>query len=122
MKIRTTLWNDQSQNFGFFFYASVPLLSLHSFPTRRSSDLRPALRAERGQPLGMGLGSRDRIARRRRGTPPDRKSTRLNSSHVSISYAVFCLKKKIRWLLVPAWKPFCPSCRKRASYFRLSRV
>src|SRR5437868_12607269 len=27
-------------------------------------------------------------------TPLDRKSTRLNSSHVSISYAVFCLKKK----------------------------
>src|SRR6202050_1394008 len=26
---------------------------------------------------------------------PDRKSTRLNSSHMSISYAVFCLKKKI---------------------------
>src|SRR5437868_10497427 len=28
------------------------------------------------------------------GRPSDRKSTRLNSSHVSISYAVFCLKKK----------------------------
>src|SRR5437899_9064802 len=27
-------------------------------------------------------------------TPPDRKSTRLNSSHLGISYAVFCLKKK----------------------------
>src|SRR5690349_23864443 len=27
---------------------------------------------------------------------PDRKSTRLNSSHVEISYAVFCLKKKLR--------------------------
>src|SRR5690606_41897637 len=27
-------------------------------------------------------------------TPIDRKSTRLNSSHVKISYAVFCLKKK----------------------------
>src|SRR5438874_8254437 len=27
-------------------------------------------------------------------TPGDRKSTRLNSSHVEISYAVFCLKKK----------------------------
>src|SRR5699024_11327536 len=26
---------------------------------------------------------------------PDRKSTRLNSSHVSISYAVFCLKKRL---------------------------
>src|SRR5207245_9786663 len=32
--------------------------------------------------------------RRRRGTGRDRKSTRLNSSHGSISYAVFCLKKK----------------------------
>src|SRR3712207_7499124 len=31
-------------------------------------------------------------AERRRG--PDRKSTRLNSSHANISYAVFCLKKK----------------------------
>src|SRR6267378_6188280 len=31
---------------------------------------------------------------RRRGSRPDRKSTRLNSSHVEISYAVFCLKKK----------------------------
>src|SRR5690625_6188060 len=30
------------------------------------------------------------------GSQPDRKSTRLNSSHVAISYAVFCLKKKIR--------------------------
>src|SRR5699024_12078115 len=28
----------------------------------------------------------------------DRKSTRLNSSHVSISYAVFCLKKKIKYV------------------------
>src|SRR5437773_8320172 len=27
---------------------------------------------------------------------PDRKSTRLNSSHITISYAVFCLKKKIK--------------------------
>src|SRR5437870_11927096 len=29
-------------------------------------------------------------------SPEDRKSTRLNSSHVAISYAVFCLKKKKR--------------------------
>src|SRR5699024_12408480 len=36
-----------------------------------------------------------RTVRRKRpnGPRPDRKSTRLNSSHVSISYAVFCLKK-----------------------------
>src|SRR3712207_9022044 len=32
----------------------------------------------------------------------DRKSTRLNSSHANISYAVFCLKKKIRYTLVRA--------------------
>src|SRR5699024_11741281 len=30
----------------------------------------------------------------------DRKSTRLNSSHVSISYAVFCVKKKIWYLIL----------------------
>src|SRR3712207_6915139 len=29
--------------------------------------------------------------------PPDRKSTRLNSSHANISYAVFCLKKNIHF-------------------------
>src|SRR5439155_15229919 len=47
-------------------------------------------------------GGRPRLGRRRRvwrwagarGHPGDRKSTRLNSSHVAISYAVFCLKKK----------------------------
>src|SRR5436305_5983471 len=33
-----------------------------------------------------------------RGHVEDRKSTRLNSSHVRISYAVFCLKKKIQSL------------------------
>src|SRR5690606_41194815 len=31
---------------------------------------------------------------------PDRKSTRLNSSHVKNSYAVFCLKKKIKQITV----------------------
>src|SRR5437660_7282086 len=34
------------------------------------------------------------LARTRRVPSADRKSTRLNSSHVAISYAVFCLKKK----------------------------
>src|SRR5690242_20976413 len=36
---------------------------------------------------GRGLGRDDMVLQ-------DRKSTRLNSSHMSISYAVFCLKKK----------------------------
>src|SRR5207245_11364827 len=77
---------------------------LHSFPTRRSSDLdacdqRCTLgRVEAGARDGAAEGrirleagaGRRRAARLR----VDRKSTRLNSSHGSISYAVFCLKKK----------------------------
>src|SRR5438874_13265167 len=46
-------------------------------------------RARRG--VGPPGGARDHQGRR---APRDRKSTRLNSSHVEISYAVFCLKKK----------------------------
>src|SRR5215472_18857586 len=44
-------------------------------------------------PAPRCTGSSRRCPRRRRG-PGDRKSTRLNSSHLGISYAVFCLKKK----------------------------
>src|SRR5207249_11487872 len=101
---------------------SVYLAALHSFPTRRSSDLGP------DSPVGCGdvavarraprhaatpTATRPEIARRAavicveeepsdldlwtrspslRHDRADRKSTRLNSSHVSISYAVFCLK------------------------------
>src|SRR5205814_6428716 len=104
------------------FYFSTPRLDLHSFPTRRSSDL--------GLPLvmkpidGMRSANTYRIrslqdVRRyfdsvRAASPRgvlleqfvdgeelscevvlhkgrDRKSTRLNSSHLGISYAVFCL-------------------------------
>src|SRR2546421_8586182 len=42
----------------------------------------------------VGHGKRRGRAERRALAPPDRKSTRLNSSHDQISYAVFCLKKK----------------------------
>src|SRR3712207_7769192 len=44
--------------------------------------------------------ARLRGRRSRRGRATDRKSTRLNSSHANISYAVFCLKKKIYRSLV----------------------
>src|SRR3712207_8978103 len=37
-----------------------------------------------------------RVGGRRSSQSSDRKSTRLNSSHVNLSYAVFCLKKKTR--------------------------
>src|SRR3712207_9310344 len=42
------------------------------------------------QPLGL----QDEVELLPRGEPEDRKSTRLNSSHANISYAVFCLKNK----------------------------
>src|ERR1035438_5458574 len=62
---------------------------LHSFPTRRSSDL-----AHRTPPAGgRARPPEDKFPSRSRTTlAPDRKSTRLNSSHLGISYAVFCLK------------------------------
>src|SRR5258707_3807296 len=44
--------------------------------------------------LKSALGRGQRIELRRFGVFRDRKSTRLNSSHANISYAVFCLKKK----------------------------
>src|SRR5215813_5638083 len=43
-------------------------------------------------PRAQGIG--ERVVLRLGPRHPDRKSTRLNSSHVRISYAVFCLKKK----------------------------
>src|SRR5437870_632545 len=60
---------------------------LHSFPTRRSSDLRRPMEAEvnRGRGDNFDLVFDVFI---------DRKSTRLNSSHVASSYAGSCLKKK----------------------------
>src|SRR3712207_7435067 len=57
------------------------------------------LRADRRQPRRALRPRHDRGHRAAavagtRGDPRDRKSTRLNSSHANISYAVFCLKKK----------------------------
>src|SRR5690349_23052280 len=87
----------------FSFHCSPHPRELHSFPTRRSSDLITGLM----EPQGLGylpvrdelvVASGDGTVRFYRGADlsptGDRKSTRLNSSHVEISYAVFCLKKK----------------------------
>src|SRR5256885_13207710 len=50
----------------------------------------------RAQRLAVKKECRDRL-RSVGETSSDRKSTRLNSSHLVISYAVFCLKKKTEW-------------------------
>src|SRR5437588_6835235 len=49
-----------------------------------------------GRARAPGRSRRGGGAARGRGGRRDRKSTRLNSSHTVISYAVFCLKKKIK--------------------------
>src|SRR5262245_63384971 len=67
-------------------------IQLNPFPTRRSSDLDAA--------LSVKLPGLEELSASRATSPSptiffqDRKSTRLNSSHLGISYAVFCLKKK----------------------------
>src|SRR5207248_10142235 len=99
--------------FILLFYRSRTPRALHSFPTRRSSDLQhrhvalgehpevPVKRVrrveeERRQAHGPERGGDllGRVARLADAQKIDRKSTRLNSSHRTISYAVFCLKKK----------------------------
>src|SRR3712207_7476106 len=82
---------------------ALPILGAERSPRRCvRRDHRSGLRARgdrAGAPLPLRLGRRDDHRR-------DRKSTRLNSSHANISYAVFCLKKKQgppidAWLICP---------------------
>src|SRR5438445_11380784 len=85
----------------FFFSCSANHRALHSFPTRRSSDLHALHDGESylvdqfsvsyapSASIYALCQQKQKIDRLE-----DRKSTRLNSSHANISYAVFCLKKK----------------------------
>src|SRR5260221_9776623 len=61
-----------------------------SRPRPRHGRARGPRPAAEGAPGPQGI----RLPRRAVRRPADRKSTRLNSSHTVISYAVFCLKKK----------------------------
>src|SRR6266496_4896531 len=77
--------------FFFFFFLMIrrpPRSTLFPYTTLFRSARRCCTRGRRQAARAPGW---------RRPCPPrhpDRKSTRLNSSHVEISYAVFCLKKK----------------------------
>src|SRR5207244_12676132 len=89
------------------FHCSPDPRYLPSFPTRRSSDLFLEAAAEEkrlGHALEIivldrpviigGTQVQGPVSDPGRESYTDRKSTRLNSSHQIISYAVFCLKKK----------------------------
>src|SRR5207302_10937636 len=95
----------------YLFLLSADHLDLPSFPTRRSSDLPEPHSGPAGWhswPISQNrVGFSSRVfpqglrcqcvtaSRTAVNVLRDRKSTRLNSSHVKISYAVFCLKKII---------------------------
>src|SRR2546427_6242084 len=80
--------------FFFFFFndtatTEIYTLSLHdALPISRRSAAPGTAARSRTAPTA------DRAPRESRSRSRDRKSTRLNSSHSQISYAVFCLKKK----------------------------
>src|SRR5207253_10068331 len=86
--------------FSFSFHATSPTefytLSLHdALPICVFVGICSSCRRLQESP-GVGLGGEQflYLATHARVRAIDRKSTRLNSSHVAISYAVFCLKKK----------------------------
>src|SRR5205814_3211232 len=76
-----------------------PLTSSNAFPLANAS-----LQADPKQPCGLHRELHRQLLEDFLAETVDRKSTRLNSSHLGISYAVFCLKKKING-------PFCWSLR-----------
>src|SRR5689334_24514842 len=79
-----------------------PRSTLFPYTTLFRSHGRPVAACDRARELEAVVDRsaherHERLRRRARGRDElDRKSTRLNSSHSSISYAVFCLKKKKR--------------------------
>src|SRR2546430_11505771 len=85
----------------FFFFNDTATTEIYTL------SLHDALPICRGQRRNLALHARPIRVCRLRGDDPrpaeqDRKSTRLNSSHSQISYAVFCLKKKKRFVS-PGW-------------------
>src|SRR6266571_5952416 len=78
----------------FFLMIRLPPRST-LFPYTTLFRSRPAGPRQHDRHVGPGADPRAGVPRSRASSGPrDRKSTRLNSSHMSISYAVFCLKKK----------------------------
>src|SRR5205085_8753658 len=82
-------------NLFFFMIRGPPSSTLFPYTTLfRSPRIVSAVRGEELSRLGEGIRQRPVPPMARRALDVDRKSTRLNSSHSQISYAVFCLKKK----------------------------
>src|SRR3712207_6884434 len=82
---------------------ALPISSPRSVPQAAPHAVEVARRQARGEEVGPRAAVRDAQMGQ------DRKSTRLNSSHANISYAVFCLKKKNRAATL--------TCRRRSKQY-----
>src|SRR2546427_7698811 len=81
----------------FFFFNDTATTEIYTLSLHDALPIYCGTRAPRHRSRGTSPSPRGRAPRHRRPPRrgrPDRKSTRLNSSHSQISYAVFCLKKK----------------------------
>src|SRR2546430_10295348 len=85
-------------SFYFFFFNDTATTEIYTLSLHDALPIFPPVAGERRRCRGRAAAARHSPGRR--GSPHpgaargDRKSTRLNSSHSQISYAVFCLKKK----------------------------
>src|SRR6266403_6274810 len=98
----------------FFFFLMIrrpPRSTLFPYTTLfRSAARSPPAACAGATSTAAGARRSDRSG------PADRKSTRLNSSHVEISYAVFCLKKKKNH-----FSPLCHSNKRTLTKHSLKR-
>src|SRR3712207_8759460 len=96
--IRYMYFRNKLNNFFFLMIRRPPRSTLFPYTTLFRSMSVILSRADGKGPHALGVGARITCLRatseRARSFASDRKSTRLNSSHANISYAVFCLKKK----------------------------
>src|SRR5205085_7586221 len=84
-----------SRAFLFLSFRRPPCTTLFPYTTLfRSRSVGAGLAGVELRPLPGPCGHSPTLNQGVVGVQPDRKSTRLNSSHSQISYAVFCLKKK----------------------------
>src|SRR3712207_7310979 len=87
----TTLFRSEA---GDVVAADARLLEATDLEVDESSLTGESLAVGKSVAATPGAELADRTCMLHDGTTVDRKSTRLNSSHANISYAVFCLKKK----------------------------
>src|SRR2546422_6315103 len=86
----------------FFFFNDTATTEIYTLSLHDALPISPMVIAFGLGALLLGVGSFAAWSWKRR----DRKSTRLNSSHGYISYAVFCLKKKKRSTMSPTTLAF----------------